>query len=238
MTTPAPTKLFFHLENNQTLQAFDHLENGLPPEVQNIQHTAAMFMNIRSPEKRSKLLETLVGDTPDSVLALVLACKPRSTFYCTLYLLLPGDETFREEFEAELERSFPTTAAQFANSLAQRTIKKLDSIYAPLPTTKFTRSLLEHRCAVLHVAAVFEAIKGINLDSPGSPSIESIEAPIFPSKKISQKQAKRARARGPSIDDTPFQRMGVSRPRSQSEYNKLTEDLLAGQKEILQVSTL
>ena len=238
MTTTIPTQHLFDPEDNQTLQAFDHFENGLPPEIQNIQHTVTMFINVRTPEKRSKLLETLVGGTPVPVLALALACKPRLIFYCTLYLLLPGDETFRQEFEAELEHSFPTTAAQFANSLAQRTIKKLDSIYAPLPTSNFTRSLREHRCAVLQVAAVFEAIKGINLDSPGSPSIESIEAPIFPSKKISQKQAKRARARGPSIDDTPFQRMGVSRPRSQSEYNKLTEDLLAGQKEILQVSTL
>jgi hypothetical protein len=38
-----------------------------------------MFMNVRAPEKRSKLLEALVGDTPDPVLALALACKPRST---------------------------------------------------------------------------------------------------------------------------------------------------------------
>ena len=237
MTTTSPTQHLFHPENNQTLQAFDHPENGLPPEIQKIQHTVAMFMNVRAPEKRSKLLETLVGDTPDPVLALALACKPRLNFYCTRYLLPIGDETFREEFEAELERSFPSTAAQFVNSLARRTIKKLDSIYAPLPTSNFTRSLRDHRCAVLHVAAVFEAIKEINANSPGSPTMENTQVEIFPSKKISQKQAKRARARGPSIDDTPFQKMGVSRPRSQSEYNKLTEDLLAGQKEILQVRT-
>lgn len=235
MTTPVPTtQHFFRFENNQTLQDFDHLENGLPPEIQNIQH---MFMNVRVPAKRSKLLETLVGDTPVPVFALALACKPRSNHYCTRNLLPAAHETFRNDFEAELERSFPTTAAQFADSLAQRTIKKLDSIYAPLPTSAFTRSLLEHRCAVLHVAAVFEAIKGLNFDSPGSSAMENIQVQTFPSKKISQKQAKRARARGPSIDDTPFQRMGVFRPRSHSEYNQLTEDLLAGQKEILQVST-
>jgi hypothetical protein len=114
----------------------------------------------------------------------------------------------------------------------------LDAIYAPLPTSNFTRNVREHRCAVLHAAAVFEAIKGINFNSPVSPAMENSETQIFPSRKISQKQAKRARARGPSIDDTPFQRMGVSRPQSLSEFNKLTEDLLAGQKEILQVSTL
>jgi len=238
MTTPVPTtQHYFHFENNQTLQDFDYLENGLPPEFQNIQHIVTMFMNVRVPEKRSKLLETLVGDTPVPVLALALACKPRSYHYCTRYLIPTGHETFRHDFEAELEHSFPTTAAQFSNSLAQRTIKKLDSIYAPLPTSDFTRSLREHRCAVLHVAAVFEAIKGLNFDSPGSSAMENIQVQIFPSKKMSQKQAKRARARGPSIDDTPFQRMGVSRPRSHSEYNKLTDDLVAGQKEILQVSS-
>jgi len=238
VTTPVPTtQHYFHLENNQTLQDFDYLENGLPPEFQNIQYTVAMFTNVRVPEKRSKLLETLVGDTPVPVLALALACKSLSYHYCTRYLFPTGHETFRDDFEAELEHSFPTTAAQFANSLAQRTIKKLDSIYAPLPTSDFTRSLLEYRCAVLHVAAVFEAIKGLNFDSPGSSAMGNIQVQTFPSKKISQKQAKRARARGPSIDDTPFQKMGVSRPRSQSEYNKLTEDLLAGQKEILQVRT-
>ena len=236
MTTPVPIQHFPPLENNHTLQAFDHFENGLPPEIQNIQHTTAMFMNVRTPEKRSKLLETLVGDTPVPIFALALACKPRLSYYCTLCLLPTGDEAFCQEFEAELERSFPKTAAQFVNSLAQRAIKKLDSVYAPLPTSDFTRSLHDHRCAVLHVAAVFEAIKGVNFDSPGSSAIDNAQVPIFPSKKISQKQAKRARARGPNIDDTPFQRMGVPRPRSQSEYNKLTEDLLAGQKEILQVS--
>jgi len=122
--------------------------------------------------------------------------------------------------------------------MAQRAIKKLDAIYAHLPTSNFTRALREHRCAVLQVAAVFEAIKGINFNSPVSPAIENNETQMFPSRKISQKQAKRARARGPSIDDTPFQRMGVARPRSLSEFDKLTEDLLAGQKEILQVSRL
>ena len=77
MTTTIPTHHLCHPENNQTLQTFDHPDNGLPPEIQYIQHTAAMFMNVRTPEKRSKLLETLVGDTPDPVLALALACKPQ-----------------------------------------------------------------------------------------------------------------------------------------------------------------
>ena len=238
MTTPVPTPHFLHLESSQTLQIFDHLENGPPPEIEKIQHTVTMFMNVRAPEKRLKLLEALVGDTPGPILALALACKPRLNCYFALYLSPTGDETFRQAFEAELEHAFPTTAAQFTNSLAQRAIKKLDSIYALLPTSNFTRALHEHRCSVLHVAAVFEAIKGINCNSPVSPAMEYGEAQILPSKKISQKQAKRARARGPSIDDTPFQRMGVSRPRSLSECNKLTESLLERQKEILQVSTL
>ena len=238
MTTPVPTQHVLHLESSHALQVFDHLEDGPPPEIQKIQHTATMFMNVRAPEKRLKLLEALVGDTPGPVLALALACKPRLSCYCTLYLSPTGDETFRHAFEAELEHAFPTTAAQFTNSLAQRAIKKFDSIYAPLPTSGFTRALHEHRCSVLHVAAVFEAIKGINCNSPVSPATETSEAQILPSRKISQKQAKRARARGPSIDDTPFQKMGVSRPRSPSECNILTESLLARQKEILQVSTL
>jgi len=231
MTAPVPLPLDIN-------EIFDHLENGPPPEIQKIQFNVTMFMNVRAPEKRSKLLEALVGDTPDPVLALALACKPRPNCYHTRYSSPTGDETFRHAFEAEFEHAFPTTAAQFANSVAQRAIKKLDAIYAPLPTSNFTRALREHRCAVLHVAAVFEAIKGINFNSPVSPAMENNETQMFPSKKISQKQAKRARARGPSIDDTPFQRMGVSRPRSLSEFNKLTEDLLEAQKEILQVSTL
>lgn len=76
MTTPVPTH-FFHLENNPTLHIFDQLENGPPLEIQKIQHTITMFMNTRDSDKRSKLLETLVGDTPVHVLALALACKPR-----------------------------------------------------------------------------------------------------------------------------------------------------------------
>jgi hypothetical protein len=148
------------------------------------------------------------------------------------------DEAFRLAIEDDLEHTFPTTAAQFANSLAQRAIKKLDSIYAPLPTSDFTRTLHEHRCAILHVAPVFEALKGINFNSLVSPAMENSENQTFGFRKMSQKQAKRARARGPSIDETPFQRMGVSRPRSQSECDKLIDDLLEGQKGILQVSTL
>jgi len=114
----------------------------------------------------------------------------------------------------------------------------MDSIYAALPTSTFTRTLLGHRHAVLQVPSVFEALKGINFDSPVSPAVENSENQIFGFKKLSQKQAKRARARGPSVDESPFQRMGVSRPRSQSECNKLTEELLVRQKEILQVSTI
>jgi hypothetical protein len=76
MATPVPEEHFLHLENNQALQVFDHLENGPPPEIRKIQHTVTMFMNVRAPEKRIKLLEALVGDTPDPVLALALARKP------------------------------------------------------------------------------------------------------------------------------------------------------------------
>jgi hypothetical protein len=196
-------------------------------------------MEIRAPEKRSKLLEVLVDSTPIHILALALACKSRSNFSYTKVLLSKGDEAFRHAFEATLEYTFPTAAAQFANSLAQRAIKKLDSIYALLPTSDFTRSLHEHRCAGLQVEPVFEALKGIIFHSPVSLEIENSEGQIFASRQKSQKQAKRARARGPSIviDETPFQRMRVSRPRSQSECNKLIEDLLVGQKEILQVCT-
>ena len=114
----------------------------------------------------------------------------------------------------------------------------MDSIYAALPASNFTRTLLEHRGAVLQVASVFEALKGINFNYPISPLVENSENQIFGFKKMSQKQAKRARARGPSIDESPFQRMGISRPRSQSECNKLTEELLLRQKEILRVSTI
>jgi len=78
----------------------------------------------------------------------------------------------------------------------------------------------------------------MNFDHPVSPAIENSEVQKFSFKKMSQKQAKRAQARGPIIDDTAFQRMGVSRPRSQSGCNELTEDLLIKQKEILQVTTL
>jgi hypothetical protein len=73
MSTTVP---FLHFENTQI---FDHLEDGPPPEFQKIQHTVTMFMNVRAPEKRIKLLEALVCDTPDPVLALALACKPGST---------------------------------------------------------------------------------------------------------------------------------------------------------------
>jgi len=238
MATPVPLHSNSDLENDQILQVFNHLENGPPPEIQSIQETVTVFKDMCSPEKRSKLLETLVGGTPDPVLALALACTSRSHCYCTRTLLPTGDESFRYAFEADLEHAFPTTPAQFANSLAQRAIKKLDSIYAALPTSDFTRSFHEHRCAVLHVASVFEALKGTNFDYPVLPVTKDSETQIFGSKKMTQKQTKRARARGPSIDETPLQKMGVSRPRSQSECNQLIENLLAGQKEILQVSTL
>ena len=114
----------------------------------------------------------------------------------------------------------------------------MDSIYAALPATNFTRTLLEHRGAILQVALVFKTLKGINFNSPVSPAVDNSENPKGGFKKMSQKQAKRARARAPSIDESPFERMGVSRPRSQSECNKLTADLLVRQKEILQVCTI
>lgn len=78
----------------------------------------------------------------------------------------------------------------------------------------------------------------MNFDFSMSTATENGENQIFGFKKVSQKQAKRARARGQSFDETPFRRMGVSRPRSQLECNKLTEELLVGQKEILQVCAL
>lgn len=78
MATPVPTQGAFDPEYNQLLQVFKDLENGPPPEIQNMQDTVTMFKDIRASEKRSKLLETLVGDTPVPVLALALACKSQS----------------------------------------------------------------------------------------------------------------------------------------------------------------
>jgi len=74
MTTPVPLPLDIN-------EIFDHLENGPPPEIQKIQYDVTMFMNVRAPEKLSKLLEELEGYTPDPVLALALACKPRPNCY-------------------------------------------------------------------------------------------------------------------------------------------------------------
>ena len=239
MTTTVPTtQSVSDPEYNQILQVFDCLEDDVPLEIQNIQHTVTIFKGIPAREKRSKLLEVLVGDISDPVLALALACTSRSNLYHTHVLFPAGDEAFRHTFQADLEHAFPTTAAQFANSLARKAIGKMDSIYAALPASNFTRTLLEHRGAVLQVASVFETLKGINFNSPISPAVDNSENPIVGFRKESQKQAKRARARGPSIDEYPFRRMGVSRPRSQSECNKITEELLVRQKEIFQVGLI
>ena len=69
MATPAPI-----LDSDLVLRVFDHLENALPPEIQNTQDIVTVFKSIRVREKRCKLLETLVGDTPVRLLALALAC--------------------------------------------------------------------------------------------------------------------------------------------------------------------
>ena len=87
METPVPPHTNSDLEYDQILQVFNHLENGPPPEIQNIQETVTLFKDIYVREKRSKLLETLVGGTPDPVLALALACTSRSNCFFHTHLI-------------------------------------------------------------------------------------------------------------------------------------------------------
>lgn len=77
MTTPVPTQGVSDSEYNQLLRVFDCDEDDLPFEIQDIQRTVTIFKGICAREKRSKLLEALVGDISDPVLALALACTSR-----------------------------------------------------------------------------------------------------------------------------------------------------------------
>lgn len=84
MTTTVPTtQSVSDPEYNQIVQVFDHLEDDVPLEIQNIQDTVTAFKGIPAREKRSKLLEVFVADISDPVLALALACTSRSNLYHT-----------------------------------------------------------------------------------------------------------------------------------------------------------
>ena len=135
------------------------------------------------------------------------------------------------------EKTFPTTVIDFQGSSAELTIRALESFYSSVPTNDFSQRLYKHQRTFLLTTRVLDALSQTDLQSPNSPVTKRTE--VASSKKTSQKEAKRARMKRPdlSIDDTPFQNLGLHRPTTPLEYDSIVEEIMDRLKGILRVRT-
>jgi hypothetical protein len=154
------------------------------------------------------------------------------------YAHLPGildDEHFRTVLFDHLKQTFPKKVATFQDSLAKQTIRVLESFLSQFTASPFAEVHQEHQRVFLRINQAFAGLESMTFSPPPSPIKE--KGPGRP-RRMSQQELKRARVKQPSIDEKPFQILGIPPPSSPREYEDIIERLLVTLKNILSVSSL
>ena len=73
---------------------------------------------------------------------------------------------------------------------------------------------------------------------PPSPVKEKGDSGLGRRRRMSQQEVKRARAKQPGMDETPFQILGIHPPGSLQDYEAIIERVMATLKRVLRVSSL
>jgi len=126
----------------------------------------------------------------------------------------------------------------FQGSLAERTIKSLESFLSQFTASEFKDVLQEHQRVFLKISRALTGLNAMVISPPPSPVKEKGESGPGHRRKMSQQELKRARVKQPSMDETPFQILGIRTPESLQEYETTIESIMATLKNILGVSVL
>jgi len=145
------------------------------------------------------------------------------------------DEVFRTVLFDHLEQSFPKTFATFPGSLAEKTIRVLESFLSRFVASSFAEVLQEHQRVFLKITLAFAGFKPTTFSPPPSPVKDK---GLGHRRKMSQQEVKRPRVKLPGIDETPFQILGIHPPNSLQEYEAIIERVMMTLQRILNVSIL
>lgn len=158
-----------------------------------------------------------------------------------IYTHLPdilGDEHFRTTLFDHLEQTFPKNIATFQGSLAEQTIKALESFLSQFMTSPFAEVLQGHQRSFLKIRQASVGLKSMVFSPPPSPVKEKGDSGLSRRRKMSQQEVKRTRVKQPSTNETPFQILGIHPPGSLQEYEAIIEQIMVTLKHILRVSIL
>ena len=197
---------------------------------------AQMPSNMHLPQKNAIAYSTISSSakTRFSQLPLPVCCsKPRN------YAHLPdvlGDEKLRTVLFDHLEQTFPKNVATFQDSLAEQTIKSLESFLSQFTASSFAEEHQEHQRVFFKINRASAGLKSIVFSPPPSPVKERGELGLNRRRRMSQQEVKRARVKQTGIDDTPFQILGIHPPVSLQQYDATIESVMATLKRILRVS--
>jgi hypothetical protein len=114
----------------------------------------------------------------------------------------------------------------------------LESFYSSFSIGRFVEVTHNHQRTFLRITQGFTALTSTNFSPPSSPVQDQAGSELLWFKKrVSQREAKRARAKelSPAADDTPFQTLGFCRPTSKSDYDAMIDEVMEELKAILRV---
>ena len=229
---PEPSQHTFNPD--ATLDAFAYGDSGaIPGFAYEIQSSSDAFKYASSLEKRDRLLDELLK-RKDSLFEVALACMLFKVHKVYTFTGILDDELFRTALCDHLTQSFPKKVATFQNSLAKQTIRVLESFLSQFTTSSFAEVHQEHQRAFWKINQAFVGFESMAFSPPPSPVKE--KGPGRP-RRMSQQELKRARVKQPSVDEKPFQILGVPPPRSPQEYEEIIERVMVTLKSILSVST-
>ena len=146
---------------------------------------------------------------------------------------ISDDELFRTTLLDHLEQTFPKKAAAFQDSLAEQTIRALESFLSQFVESSFAEIHQEHQRVFLKIKQAFAGLESMIFSPPPSPIRDKGSGRR---RGMSQQELKRANVKQPAIDEKPFQILGIHPPSSLQEYEDIIERLMVTLKRILSVS--
>src|SRR5258706_472828 len=146
---------------------------------------------------------------------------------------IPDDELFRAALFGHLEQTFPKNVATFQDSLAEQTIRVLESFLSQFTASPFAEVHQEHQRVLLKIQQAFAGLESMTFSPPPSPIKDKS---LGRRRKMSQQELKRAHVKQPAIDERPFQILGIHAPGSLQEYEDIIERVMVTLKRTLSVS--
>jgi len=146
---------------------------------------------------------------------------------------IPDDELFRTALFDHLEQTFPKNVATFQDSLAEQTIRVLESFLSQFTASPFAEVHQEYQRVFLKIKQAFAGLEPMTFSPPPSPIKDK---GLGRRRKMSQQELKHPNVKQRVIDEKPFQILGIPPPGSLQEYEDIIDRVMVTLKRILSVS--